>query len=119
MGRFVQSTVLVLAALLVLHAQCLAVCNLQPCHLEERQPASQPPCHQSKQAPGKDQPSGCSHESLAVAKPEPVSFDTPDLASISLVTVLALVPAQATIAGPLGRGFSPPAPTLSKTILRL
>ena len=63
-----KAVVVVLAALVLVNAQCLATCAVQPCHSEPHKadPHAEKsnPCHKNSGSRGNDKQSGCTHESL-------------------------------------------------------
>ena len=79
MTRVAKAVVVVLAALVLVNAQCLAACAVQPCHSETHSAGTQgdqpSPCHQKPGNESKDKYSGCSHESLTGDAAKKVSSD--------------------------------------------
>lgn len=63
-----KAVVVVLAALVLVNAQCLAACAVQPCHSTDHKKGSEDQsnsCHQKPGSHSKDKPAGCSHESFS------------------------------------------------------
>lgn len=63
-----KAVVVVLAALVLVNAQCLATCAAQPCHSQPRKADTHGeksnPCHKNSGKSENDKQSGCTHESL-------------------------------------------------------
>ncbi len=68
MAWVTKAVVVMLAALVLVNAQCLATCAVQPCHSQSRKAdphGNKPnPCHKNSGNQGRDKQSGCSHESV-------------------------------------------------------
>lgn len=64
-----KAVVVVLAALVLVNAQCLATCAVQPCHSQPHKADphgdKSNPCHKNSGSQGSDKQSGCTHESLS------------------------------------------------------
>lgn len=77
-----------LAMLVGFHAQCLAMCAVQPCHPQARESGSKDsrpaPCHQDPASQGSDEQSACSHDNLTAdaAKKSAAGHESPAFAIV-------------------------------------
>ena len=80
--------VAVLATLVGIHAQCLAMCAVQPCHTQVRESGPKDgrpaPCHQDPAKQGSSEHAACSHDNLTAdaAKKSAAGHDSPAIAVV-------------------------------------